>query len=272
MSFQTIRQGELEYLCSDQIPIPHCFSTRYGGVSQGDLSSLNLGIHRGDRPANVLENYRRLGQAVGFSVHDLVFCRQVHSAVVARVGRGERGQGLFFPVEQARDGIITNEPGVALTAFSADCTPVLLYDPVARAIGAVHAGWRGTAAGIVRSAVEQLQQAFGSRPADIRAAIGPCISQCCFETDADVPQAMLQALGDEAKPAIAQQGEKYHVDLKAINRLWLQRAGVEQIDISTDCTCCQPERFWTHRKVGNRRGSLAAIIMLPNPDGKDDAP
>ena len=273
MSFELQKRGALEYLTAGALDgTVHCFSTRLGGVSEGYLSSLNLGIHRGDRPANVLENYRILSQAVGFSIHDLVFPRQVHSDIVARVGRADRGQGLFFPVEPERDGLITNEPGVALVAFTADCTPILLYDPVRQAIGAVHAGWRGTAAGIVKNAVAQMVQAFGSRPEDIRAAIGPCISRCCFETDADVPEAMIQHLGPEAGTAIARRGEKYHVDLKALNQLWLRRAGVREIDISEDCTCCQPERFWTHRKVGGRRGSLAAIIMLKNSERKDDLP
>ena len=97
---------------------------------------------------------------------------------------------------------------------------------------------------------------------NLRAAIGPCISQCCFETDSDVPEAMLAALGAEAQSAIRPVGEKYYVDLKRLNALWLRRAGVTEIDISCDCTACQPQRFWSHRRVGNQRGSLAAVIML----------
>lgn len=263
MSFQVIRKGALEYLQSELLSgaVVHCFSTRLGGVSEGHLSALNLGIHRGDRPANVLRNYRILGDAVGFSLHDTVFTRQVHGVHVAQVGRAQRGQGLFLPVSEARDGLVTNEPDVALVVFSADCTPILLHDPVTGAVGAVHSGWRGTAQGIVLRAVEKMTAAFGARPEDIRAAIGPCISRCCFETHSDVPQAMLAQVGSEAHRAIFPHGEKYHVDLKEINRIWLQRAGVLQIDVSADCTCCQPERFWTHRKTGDARGSLAAVIM-----------
>ena len=118
-------------------------------------------------------------------------------------GRADRGQGLFAPVPGERDGLITNEPGVVLTVFSADCTPVLLHDPVHRAVGAVHAGWRGTAGGIAAKAVEAMTSAFGTRPEDIQAAIGPCIGPCCFETGEDVPAAMVKALGEEALPAIA---------------------------------------------------------------------
>lgn len=263
MSFYVNKKNELEYLTSSALEgAVHCFSTRFGGVSEGTLASLNLGVHRGDRPANVRENYRRLGAAVGFDPKNTVFTKQVHSDIVQRVGRQDCGRGLVFPVEEARDGLVTDEPGVALTIFSADCTPVLLFDPVARAIGAAHAGWRGTAAGIAARTVEAMRREFGCRPENLRAAIGPCISQCCFETDSDVPETMLAALGAEAQSAIRPVGEKYYVDLKRLNALWLRRAGVTEIDISCDCTACQPQRFWSHRRVGNQRGSLAAVIML----------
>ena len=153
MSFRLHREGELEYLTSDVLDgAAHCFSTRFGGVSEGALASLNLGTHRGDRPENVLENYARLGRAVGFAPEETVFTKQVHSALVERVGRADCGRGLQREAEHGVDGLVTNEPGVALTIFSADCTPVLLFDPVARAIGAAHAGWRGTAAGIAARA------------------------------------------------------------------------------------------------------------------------
>ena len=263
MSFYVNRVGVLEYLTSDALRgTAHCFSTRFGGVSEGALSSLNLGVHRGDRPANVLENYRILGRAVGFEPKQTVFTRQIHSAIVERVGRAQCGRGLIVPTEEGCDGLVTDETGVALTVFSADCTPILLYDPVRRVIGAVHAGWRGTAAGIAEKAVQKMRREFGCVPSDLRAAIGPCISQCCFETDADVPTAMRASLGAEAEKAIRPAGEKYYVNLKECNALWLRRAGVETIDISADCTACQPERFWSHRRVGNHRGSLAAVIML----------
>ena len=267
MSFRVHREGELEYLTSDVLDgAAHCFSTRFGGVSEGALASLNLGTHRGDRPENVLENYARLGRAVGFAPEETVFTKQVHSAIVERVGRADCGRGLQREAEHGVDGLVTNEPGVALTIFSADCTPVLLFDPIARAIGAAHAGWRGTAAGIAARAVEAMQREFGCRPENIRAAIGPCIGPCCFETDADVPDAMRAALGSEAGQAIRPAGAKFYVDLKRLNAIWLRRAGVTCIDVSADCTACQPQRFWSHRRVGNARGSLAAIIRHSGPE------
>ena len=260
MAFEVKRSGALEYLTSSLLTgAAHCFSTRFGGVSEGYLASLNLGTHRGDRPENVRENYAILGRAVGFLPERTVFTRQVHSDVIERVGAAQCGRGLQYEATEGCDGLITDEPGVALTVFSADCTPVLLYDPVRRAAGAVHAGWRGTAAGIAAKAAEKMVRELGCRPENIRAAVGPCIGPCCFETDADVPEAMLAALGAEAEACIRPAGEKFYVDLKELNAIWLRRAGVTQIDVSAECTCCRPERFWSHRRVGGHRGSRAAF-------------
>lgn len=253
-----------EYLTSSALKggVVHCFSTRRGGVSKGCLESLNLGVHRGDDWNNVYENYRRLGAAVGFIPEQTVFTHQTHTDTVARVGAADRGWGLFREVELERDGICTNESGVALVCFSADCTPILLHDPVRHAVAAVHAGWRGTALGIAARCVETLQREFGTNPADVQAAIGPCIGPCCFETDVNVPEAMVKGLGSEAEQYIRKAGEKYYPDLKALNALWLRRAGVLQIDCSCDCTRCQTDRFWSHRMTGQARGSQAAVIML----------
>ncbi len=264
MSFNVRHDGALEYLRADALDgAIHCFSTRFGGVSEGFLSSLNLGIHRGDRPENVQKNYELLGAAMGFDPKDLVFTHQIHSGIIRRVGRAERGEGLLRPVSVDCDGLITNEPGVCLAVFSADCTPILLFDPVGMAAGAVHAGWRGTALGIAERAVEAMVREYGTDPANLRAAIGPCIGPCCFETGPEVPEAMREALGPAAEKAIRPAGEKYYVNLKELNRLWLRRCGVGSIDISPDCTHCQPERFWSHRHTGFDRGAQAAIIELP---------
>ena len=146
--------------------------------------------------------------------------------------------------------------------FSADCNVILLHDPVRRAVGAAHAGWRGTAAGIVGKTVRAMQDAFGCDPAHIRAAIGPAIGPCCFETDNDVPAALREVLGVEAEPFMTWNGQKWHIDLKAVNALWLQKAGVRHIDLCGDCTYCRPDLYWSHRKTGLRRGEQAALISL----------
>lgn len=261
--FHNIKLGQLEYTIADTLEgTAHCFSTRLGGVSSGSLSSMNLGMSRGDDPALVRKNYDILGHAVGFTPEETVFTKQHHTDIIRVVTADQRGEGLFRPVEEVCDGLITDCPGVALVTFSADCTPILFYDPVRRAVGAVHAGWRGTALGIAARAVDAMVQEFGCQREHIRAAIGPCIGKCCFETDWDVPQAMLDALGPKALTGITQRGEKYYVDNKFCNTLWLQRAGIGELDISPECTKCQPNRYWSHRVHGGMRGSMAGIIML----------
>ena len=150
---------------------------------------------------------------------------------------------------------------MALVIYTADCTPILLHDPVTGAVGAAHAGWRGTAMGIAGKTAETMVREFGCDPKNIRAAIGPNISFCCVESVRDVPQAMIAALGEEAKPFIRPNGDKYYVNLKEINALWLRKAGVEHIEISDACTVCQSDRFWSHRVTRGERGSQGAVIV-----------
>ena len=260
MSVRTIKVGALEYLSAENIAVPHGFTTRLGGVSPAPYDSLNFGMHRGDDPNNIAQNRRRLADAIGFDTKKLVLAHQTHSDIVRAVTAADAA-GFDHHLYPESDGLITNEPGVALWVFTADCTPILLHDPVTGAVGAVHAGWRGTASGIVAKAVGAMCAAYGCRPGDIRAAIGPNIGPCCFETDADVPQAMLVAFGDEANAHIRQVGEKYYVNLKALNALHLRGAGVAAVEICDVCTACQPDRFWSHRVTKGIRGSQGAIIV-----------
>lgn len=259
MSIITNKIGTLEYLTAEAISVPHCFTTRLGGVSTGSLASLNLGMHRGDDPANVAENFRRLGAALGFSAEDLVLTRQTHSDIVRRVGWADCA-GIDHREYPECDALITNEPGVTLMIFTADCTPLLLHDPVTGAVGAAHAGWRGTAKAIGAKTVAAMVREFGCKPENIRAAIGPNIAQCHFETGVDVPEAMLDTFGDVADPFIRHAGEKYYVNLKELNALSLRMAGVKRIEISDACTVCQSDRFWSHRVTRGDRGSQGALI------------
>lgn len=261
MSVITHRIGTMEYLAAEHIGVPHCFTTRHGGVSTGNLASMNIGIHRGDALENVAQNYRILGDSIGFQVEDIVAARQIHSDIIYRATTADRGNCLTEGASPVCDALITNEAGVALNVFTADCTPILYHDPVTGAVGAAHAGWRGTAADIAGKTVQAMVNAYGCDPAHIRAAIGPHIGPCCFETDADVPQAMLEALGEDARPFIEQRGEKYYVNLTEINSLFLRRAGIRHIESCPDCTACQTDRFWSHRRHGAGRGSQGAIIL-----------
>ena len=251
----------IEYLVAEGITAPHCFTTRLGGVSAGALESLNLGTARGDDPANMVENYRRIGGVLGFAPPDVVMARQTHSDIVLQVDASHRGAGLTAPPLPECDALITNEPGIALFVSTADCTPILLHDPVTGAIGATHAGWRGTAAKIGAKTVAAMVSAFGCNPKDICAAIGPNIGFCHFETDADVPRAMVASYGESIGAYIVKRGQKFYLDLKSINAVSLREAGVMQIEISDACTVCQCHRFWSHRVTRGNRGAQGAIIL-----------
>lgn len=259
MSIITKKQGQLEYLAAEGISVPHGFTTRCGGVSVGTQSSLNLAFGRGDTMENVEKNLRLLGAAVGFDPEKLVMTRQTHSDIV-RVVTDKDCAGFCHGDYPECDALVTNTPGITLLVFTADCTPLLFYDPVTGAVGAAHAGWRGTALGIGGKTVQAMADNFGCKPENIRAAIGPNIAQCHFETDSDVPKAMVEAYGTEVGAFIEQRGEKYHLDLKGINALALRRAGVREIEISDVCTYCQSERFWSHRASRGERGSQGAAV------------
>ncbi len=254
-------QSPIEYLVAENISVNHAFTTRLGGVSTGYLDSLNIGMHRGDDPANVVENYRRLAAAIGFSPGKMVLANQTHSDSVRVVTEKDCLGSLSHRDYPECDALVTATPGIALVVFTADCTPILLFDPGTGAVGAVHAGWRGTAKGIAAKTVDAMVSALGCRRENIRAAIGPNIGPCCFATDGDVPAAMLEAFGPEAGSYIRQKDEKYFLDLKGLNALWLCRSGVTDIAISNDCTCCAPHKFWSHRATRGVRGSQGALIV-----------
>jgi YfiH family protein len=260
MAINTLKNGTMEYLVAEGIGVPHCFTTRLGGVSTGTLESLNIGMHRGDTEENVAENYGILGKTIGFDPKNLVLTWQIHTDVVRRVTKADH-TGFDHRGYPQCDGLITNDPGTALVVFTADCTPILFHDPVSGAVGACHAGWRGTAADIAGKTVAAMCREFGCMPGNLHAAIGPNLGACCFETDADVPEAMAETFGPAVWEYIRPIGNKFYVNLKAINALALRRAGVNHIEISTDCTRCNPHKYWSHRFHGPTRGSQGAIIL-----------
>ena len=179
--------------------VRHGFSTRIGGVSPAPWDSLNLGVGRGDDMDRVRENYRRFCAALGVDEHRAVLSKQVHEDNIRHVTAEDCGKGLFRDRDYTSvDAMVTDTPGIPLVVFSADCGIILLHDPVHGAVGAAHAGWRGAACGIAYKTVRRMQELFGTDPGDLRAAIGAAIGPCCFETDADVPQALEAALGAEA--------------------------------------------------------------------------
>ena len=264
MAIVTRTAGELLYLADESIKTPHAFTSRLGGVSSGKLASLNLGISRGDCPENLLENYRRITRVLGTKIEDLALSRQVHKDTVRVVEAKDKQGDLFRPTPYEADGLVTGERGITLAIFTADCVPILLWDEIGGAVGAVHAGWRSTVMDIAGKAVAKLRSPLGADPKHIRAAIGPCIGPCCFETGPEVSRAVTDCLGLDAGDCITggENGENM-VDLKEVNRRLLLRAGLlpEHITTASHCTMCMPEVFWSHRATGGERGSQAAIIF-----------
>lgn len=265
MSFVTHQEDTLVWLSSTCLEgVRHGFSTRLGGVSPAPWNSLNLRPGMGDGEAALRENYRRFCGCTGVEADRLVLSKQVHETTVRPCTAEDAGKGLDRPRDYSADALITNEKNLPLVVFSADCGTILLHDPAAGCIGAVHAGWRGCAGGIAEKTVRELVRLYGGSPERITAALGPCIGPCCFETDGDVPEAMTAALGAEAEPFLERRGEKWHVDLAGLNRQWLLRAGLreDRIDLCGLCTMCRPDLFWSHRKLGDARGVQCAVISL----------
>ncbi|MCD6289512.1 MAG: peptidoglycan editing factor PgeF [Anaerolineae bacterium] len=235
----------------------HAVSTRLGGVSTPPFASLNLTMVGGDDPGRVDENHRRLCTAVGISPSDLVSPQQVHRDQVVRVGREDRGR-----VVPGCDGLITDEPGVALLLRFADCVPLIVYDPVHHAVGVAHAGWRGTVRGIATALVSAMQREFHSRPEELIAGIGPSIGPCCYEVGLDVVQ-LVRATLDTSNGVVSRwPNGAYHLDLWAANDKLLTQAGVRHIEVAGLCTACHTDEFYSHRAERGRTGRHGALAYL----------
>lgn len=265
------RKGEVVYLTFPRLEetgvVLHGFTTRLGGVSKGDCSSMNLSFSRGDEEAAVYENYRRIAEAVGFSSENVVCSDQTHTTNVRRVGKEEKGCGLYSPRPyQDVDGLITNEPGVTLATFYADCVPLYLVDPVKKAVGLSHSGWRGTTGKIGKVTVEAMEREFGSRPEDILAVIGPSICQDCYEVSEDVAEAFRSAYLPAVweRLLLKKENGKYQLNLWEACRENFLEAGIPEDNIVMPeiCTCCNPSFLFSHRASKGKRGNLAAFLML----------
>ena len=252
----------------DELPgIIHGFSSRLGGVSEGFLSSMNLSFSRGDEPERVRENFRRIAESIGFSEKDLVFSMQTHTANVRRVGREDCGRGLERPVGYCDvDGLVTNEPGVVLATFYADCVPLFFVDPVHHCIGLSHSGWRGTVGKIGKATVEMMAKEFGSEPGDLLAAVGPSICQECYEVSEEVIGLFRENFAEELWPKLFYRKDNghYQLNLWEANRLIFQEAGIlpQHITVTDICTACNPELLFSHRASGGKRGNLAGFLEI----------
>ncbi len=261
--FTEQRQGDLVFMSSTVIPARHAFLTRFGGVSRGPFESLNLGSNRGDDPAAVRENYRRAAELMGAEIDGCAVTKQVHGNVVRIVTKEDR-HVCMSRVPYEADGIVTAEAGLPLFCFTADCVPALLLDPENRVAAAVHCGWRSSAADILCIALEQMES-LGAEREKVRAALGPAIGRCCFETHDEVPRALTEYLGGDAEGLFDELGGgKYLVDLRLANKRRLLQLGLaeENIDLSDECTVCRHDKYWSHRYTKGIRGSQAACIVL----------
>ena len=269
MSFTTHTHNNLVYDTADGLcavgGTRHAFTTRLGGVSPAPFDSLNFFERNGDTAENVLENYRLLGEATGLPMSRAVGNRQVHGDLVRFIREGDAGKLLWEQRPYDADALLTDVPGLPLVAYSADCCTILLHDPTCRCVGAVHAGWKGTALGIALKTLVAMMSAYGADPLTVHAAIGPAIGKCCFEVGPEVTEAAARWLGEPLGDLALARGGRYLLDLRGANARRLRQLGLDpdNIAVSEECTMCHPEKFWSHRVVGERRGSMAAAILLP---------
>lgn len=269
-------QGGIEYLTfpafSETGLVKHLFSTRLGGVSTGVFSSMNFSFTRGDEKEAVLENYRRIAQVLGCDLEDFVCSDQTHTTNIRPVTRADSGKGVLTPKDYTDvDGLMTQEPGLMLVTFYADCVPLYFLDPVHKAIGLAHSGWRGTVNRMGREMVRAMGEAFDTRPGDLLVAIGPSICQDCYEVSRDVAEQFWKAFPDKrVQEEILLEtvpGEKYHLNLQRANAAIFEECGIlgNRISLADICTCCNDGYLFSHRASQGKRGNLAAFLGLRKP-------
>ena len=254
-------------LLSETGVVRHGISTREGGVSEGIYRSMNLSFARGDKEEHVMENYRRIGAAIGVSPDRMTASSQTHTTNVRAVTEDDIGKGIVYPRDYTDvDGLMTNLPDVCLVTYYADCVPLLFVDPVHRAIASSHSGWRGTVNRMGEITVQAMQRAYGSRPEDIVAAIGPSICQDCYEVSEDVIERFRAAFPETEWASLfyGKPDGKFQLNLWRANELILLRAGIkrEHLAVTNLCTCCNSELLFSHRASHGKRGNLAAFLAL----------
>lgn len=262
MAFVKHSYNSLTYYTDELIDslngLNYIFTTRLGGVSQGDLQSLNLGTRRNDIKENILENYKRACSAVHIDYTKCVLAKQTHTTNIRIVTSKDIGKGLICESDiRDTDGLITNEPGIPLVIFYADCVPILLFDPIQKVLACLHAGWRGTVNGIAEKGVSVMKNNFGCN--NIYAAIGPSIGPCCFETGLEVADSFVaQGFGN----FVEYKNEKAYINLWDVNTSLLKNCGVKNISIANICTVCHKDEFFSYRGCGASTGRMALIAAI----------
>lgn len=246
--------------------VKHGFTTRLGGVSEGIFSAFNLSFSRGDKKEAVEENYRRLAKTLGVDYGSFVFSDQTHSTNVIRVGREDAQNGILWERKYTNvDGFVTDESGITLVTFYADCVPLYFVDVRHHAIGLSHSGWRGTVSRMGQVTLEKMKKEFGSHAGEVICAIGPSICQDCYEVSEDVAEKFQKEfMNYEEEILIKKENGKYQLDLWRANEIVLTEAGVlpEHIQTTNLCTCCNPKILFSHRASQGKRGNLAAVLAL----------
>jgi len=246
----------------------NAFSTRLGGVSTGDCTSMNFNIARGDTAENIMENYERIAKAIGVLVSSMVTAKQTHTTNIKMVTKADCGKGIIKISDYNDiDGLITNETGITLVTSYADCVPLYFYDKKNNAIGLSHAGWRGTSENMAGATVNALTKAYGTNPKDIIACIGPSICSDCYEVGEEVADRFKNILTPEEYNNILLKGnarDKYQLNLWKVNELLLKKAGIleRNIYVTNICTACNPDILFSHRASKGKRGNLAAFLAL----------
>lgn len=272
MQVKQNRAGEVEYLTFPLLEetgmVKHLFSTRVGGVSRGIYGTMNLSYTRGDEKEAVDENFRRIANILQCELNDIVCSDQTHTVNLRIVSKEDGGKGILTPKDYTDiDGLLTDEPGLVLATFYADCVPLYFVDTKRRAIALAHSGWRGTVARMGRCVTEKMKETYGTDPADIVAAVGPSICQACYEVSEDVADAFAQEFrgnGQTDEILMSKGGGKYQLDLWRANEIVLTEAGIpaEQIQVTDLCTCHNSEYLFSHRASQGRRGNLGAFLGL----------
>lgn len=261
---------ELEYLTFPILEetglVRHLFTTRVGGASRQEFATMNFSVDRGDSESNVAANYERIAGVLGCNVEDMVASRQTHTVNIRKVTSVDRGKGIARPRDYDDvDGLITDERGIVLVTFYADCVPLFFVDVRNRAVGLAHSGWRGTTAGMGRCMVNAMRENYKTAPEDLRVAIGPSICRECYEVGEDVAIEFIQQ-GQSLEAAVTRgaQPGKYQLDLWLANRLILERAGVcrENISMPDICTCHNSAYLFSHRASKGKRGTMGAFLGL----------
>ncbi len=247
-------------LFSAHTQIVHLFTTRHGGISKKPFDSNNLAFHVGDDPLDVIRNHELLAKQIGYDRSRLVHMRQIHSDRIVIVERAIHD----FENPPECDALITDQPGIPLMVMTADCTPVLLFDPLKNVIAVAHAGRAGAIKGIVSKTIAKMRQRFASKPEDILALLGPSIQSCCYEVGEKIAK---EVTDDGFGDAVVKREARFYLEVNAIIKKQLLRAGIkkEHIDDLDICNACQHKEFFSYRADRQKTGRIAGVLMLKQP-------